>query len=165
VVTILLQIEDNRLEAIWPIYKRRNNNQDEYVCTHFSDFEENRGIRGEALHGSIVANLAAGKSYGAAPKAKVVLVNKPSGGPEAGHGIGLAYRAILEHYRTLGNGTHAILNISAGSTASTIQYSIDSLPDLAKLLEARILIVSAAGNRADNHPVRTHVANRADQVD
>ena len=83
-------------------------------------------------------------------------MNKPSSGPDAGGGIGLAYRAILEHYHTLENGTRAILNVSAGSTASAIQYSIDSLFGLDDLINARILVASGAGNRADNHSVRTY---------
>ncbi len=83
-------------------------------------------------------------------------MNKPSSGPDAGGGIGLAYRAILEHYHTLKNTTRAILNVSAGSTASTIQYSIDSLSRLDDLIKDGIWVISAAGNRADNHLVRTY---------
>ena len=159
-MTFGLQIEDNRLEVIWPVYKTKQN---QYICAKFFDTAQSYGSLGEGFHGSIVANLAAGTSYGAAPKARVVLVNKLGSGPDAGGGIGLAYRAILEHYHALPNGTHAILNVSQGSTDISIQYNIDSLSSLNDLIVAGIMVVSAAGNRAPS--VRTFAGVPSDLVD
>ncbi len=154
------QIEDDRLEVLWPIYKIKlkppkpgDPQIEKIVCPEFTSKKN-----AQDNHGNMVANLAAGTSYGLAPNAKVVLVNRipASDVPGSQGGIGLAYCAILEHYQTLPIGTRAILSISAGSAAASIEYSIDSFKRVDDLIEAGIIIVAAAGNRAENQLVCTY---------
>ncbi|KAH8702706.1 peptidase S8/S53 domain-containing protein [Phaeosphaeriaceae sp. PMI808] len=116
-----LDIEEDRLEVLWPIIKDNE-------CPGFSVSESNI-TNPETLHGNITANIAGGTKYGAAPKARIVIVNKI-----------VPNRGASERRK---GSTQTLFNL-----AKPPIWCRQRIPGK---LEAGLVFVSAAGNRPDNN--------------
>jgi len=132
-----LDIEEGRLEILWPIVG-------DGMCPDFG-----LAAKPNDLHGNIVANVAGGKLYGAAPNAKIVIVNKIS--PNFGEGIGHSYKAVLQHLKTLPKETYVIVNVSQGNLPLTVKPSLLSYNLIMDIIRDEHVpcFVSAAGNSSE----------------
>lgn len=105
------------------------------------------------MHGTIVANILGGTTFGTAPKAKIVMVPKPPpsklepSDPDSRKGLKIAYDLVIAHFdRT--SPKYAIVNVSQGSDASTVDDAITYCDRIQSILVRGILFIAASGNGA-----------------
>lgn len=105
------------------------------------------------MHGTIVANILGGTTFGTAPKAKIIMVPKPPPskfGPDdtdARKGLKIAYNLVVEHFKRT-RPKYAIVNVSQGSDSSTLDEAVTYCDHIQTILDLGILFISAAGNGA-----------------
>ncbi len=105
------------------------------------------------MHGTIVANILGGTTFGTAPKAKIVMVPKPppskfpANDPNSRKGLKIAYDLVIEHFKKT-RPKYAIVNVSQGTDASTVDDAVDYCDRIQTILDLGILFISAAGNGA-----------------
>jgi len=108
----------------------------------FADFTGSH----EEAHGTYASNIAAGKTFGAAPKATVVPIVRISG-PAVNGGLKLAFESILKHHKSVSNKFEknpiAIVSLSQGGN---IETNVNYYEALESIIAKGILVVCAAGN-------------------
>ncbi|KAE8442020.1 hypothetical protein EG329_003921 [Mollisiaceae sp. DMI_Dod_QoI] len=120
----------------------------------------------QTMHGTIVANILGGTTFGTAPKAKIVMVPKPppskfpANDPNSRKGLKIAYDLVIEHFKKT-RPKYAIVNVSQGTDASTVDDAVDYCDRIQTILDLGILFISAAGNGATRINKETREEYRA----